>query len=778
MLHLMTERQLKMIVTLLASVEGRAKLRTLLSIEIDLRELNDGGDEDCTSFTRMTSVERSLPESGTSLDVKEERKQKENKSSKEFTASSFGEGNPSSNISSNVRGNDVDQPREASWVAKSTKEASVKESNQISAGSPSFSSRHMYDPVHGNDALIESLCGQFPWMKEDVLSVVLNHRVLPSSRRRHRASPPSFAPSVSAKKKMTANARVLSASTAKRASRSPARQPKSTSSVSAPSSSSSSSSSSKAHAAESGDTTVKGTTSETGTTVANNTRAASPSRPASEDAATESTEMNSGDSDRPLALAPRSGAATDVAAGKTTNPKPKLTMLQHAMAALKRIEMRRNKMDLPEIRSDEDDDEDDKDSLEGFRASSLELSANIKDTTAKSDATLDVGFANIISTSQPLCPTNGFVSLAALPIGIDLSKATSSSSVPGGAMPVVVDSDSNRRRQSTRSRRASQASSRRLSLKSTSGRRHSQMSGGVLPASSSKNRGSTITKTRATGERDAVVPTAVTTPVLIVGSGRSSSVVTKRRPRIDAAYKMCLSQDAFLTKLHEIFLTMTGGLNSNAGGGQSDVSCSEETLRDVLQNAFEKQSGYRFRSKKITQQQSRRATMIARCVFKRSDYDCSNSVDFEEFVEFTASMLSALFISLRRTSDDASEVYDGLSCPDGLRQFVRNVYGDDVLLKSHERKYQGKARRKILDHKVRSLIRSIPGIEIKSEIHQLLSWDQCFDTVVSLGSSLSFNMFKILELTSVVEVPWREAKQKAHKASSRLVATSKMLGMA
>ena len=92
-----------------------------------------------------------------------------------------------------------------------------------------------------------------------------------------------------------------------------------------------------------------------------------------------------------------------------------------------------------------------------------------------------------------------------------------------------------------------------------------------------------------------------------------------------------------MEKMHGIFFT-----NIRKGDGGEEFG--EEELREVIRVALNQEiNGVRFSGSKKSKR--RRATVIARMVFERSDYDCSNSVDFPEFLEFVVTLISAIFIA-------------------------------------------------------------------------------------------------------------------------------------
>jgi len=105
---------------------------------------------------------------------------------------------------------------------------------------------------------------------------------------------------------------------------------------------------------------------------------------------------------------------------------------------------------------------------------------------------------------------------------------------------------------------------------------------------------------------------------------------------------------------------------------------------------------------------------------------------------------------------------------------LRAVFGSDVLLKSHERKYQGKARRKILDYKVQHLLALADGIDNPDS----LSWEQCFDLVLGMGSNISMELFKCLEKEDVTNVVWKEAQRRAHSSVERITLKATTMGLA
>ena len=225
--------------------------------------------------------------------------------------------------------------------------------------------------------------------------------------------------------------------------------------------------------------------------------------------------------------------------------------------------------------------------------------------------------------------------------------------------------------------------------------------------------------------------------------------------------------DTFVEKMHEIFFT-----NIRKGDGGEEFG--EEELREVIRNALTQEiNGPRFTGSKKSKR--RRATVIARMVFERSDYDCSNSVDFPEFLEFVVTLISAIFIAQlteQQQQNGAIGDEETLNAA-SFRQMLRAVFGSDVLLKAHERKYQGKARRKILDYKVQHLLALAEGIENTDS----LSWNQCFDLVLSMGSNISMELFKCLEKDGITNVVWTDAQRRAQSMVERITAQSKTMGL-
>ena len=245
----------------------------------------------------------------------------------------------------------------------------------------------------------------------------------------------------------------------------------------------------------------------------------------------------------------------------------------------------------------------------------------------------------------------------------------------------------------------------------------------------------------------------------------STPTTTKKK----CTYVSLHSGDAFVEKMHEIFFTK---IRRGDGGD----TFGEDELREVIRSALNlEMSGQRFSGSKKSQR--RRATVIARMVFERSDYDCSNSVDFPEFLEFVVTLISAIFISQlteqQQMSQDGDNTADECLNAASFRQMLRAVFGSDVLLKAHERKYQGKARRKIVDYKVQHLLALAEGIEDSDS----LSWNQCFDLVLSMGSNLSMELFKCLEKESVTHVVWKDAQRRAHSSVERINAQCKKMGL-
>ena len=223
-----------------------------------------------------------------------------------------------------------------------------------------------------------------------------------------------------------------------------------------------------------------------------------------------------------------------------------------------------------------------------------------------------------------------------------------------------------------------------------------------------------------------------------------------------------------MEKMHGIFFT-----NIRKGDGGEEFG--EEELREVIRNALNQEiNGVRFSTSKKSKR--RRATVIARMVFERSDYDCSNSVDFPEFLEFVVTLISAIFIAqlTQQQQQQNGDIGDEETLnAASFRQMLRAVFGSDVLLKAHERKYQGKARRKILDYKVQHLLALAEGIENTDS----LSWNQCFDLVLSMGSNISMELFKCLEKDSVTNVVWTDAQRRAQSMVERITAQARTMGL-
>ena len=225
-----------------------------------------------------------------------------------------------------------------------------------------------------------------------------------------------------------------------------------------------------------------------------------------------------------------------------------------------------------------------------------------------------------------------------------------------------------------------------------------------------------------------------------------------------------------MEKMHGIFFT-----NIRKGDGGEEFG--EEELREVIRNALNQEiNGVRFSASKKSKR--RRATVIARMVFERSDYDCSNSVDFPEFLEFVVTLISAIFIAQLTEQQQQQQQNGDIGDEETLnaasfRQMLRAVFGSDVLLKAHERKYQGKARRKILDYKVQHLLALAEGIENTDS----LSWNQCFDLVLSMGSNISMELFKCLEKDSVTNVVWTDAQRRAQSMVERITAQARTMGL-
>ena len=71
----------------------------------------------------------------------------------------------------------------------------------------------------------------------------------------------------------------------------------------------------------------------------------------------------------------------------------------------------------------------------------------------------------------------------------------------------------------------------------------------------------------------------------------------------------------------------------------------------------------------------------------------------EKFLEFVVTLISAIFIAQLTEQQQQQQQNGDIGDEETLnaasfRQMLRAVFGSDVLLKAHERKYQGKARRK------------------------------------------------------------------------------------
>lgn len=221
-------------------------------------------------------------------------------------------------------------------------------------------------------------------------------------------------------------------------------------------------------------------------------------------------------------------------------------------------------------------------------------------------------------------------------------------------------------------------------------------------------------------------------------------------------------------RLHEIFTNVT--VDKEASGD----SFGERDFRELVRKSMDSWSGLRFPSKGVKRKQNRRATTIARMVFERSDYDCSNSIEFNEFIEFVVTLICANFLVLSTESEEDRKQRVDLS---GFVKLLVRTFGDDVLLKSHEKKYQGRARQKIMMHKARQWLRneSVASSEDLENLH--LDWEQSFDLLLSKGAATSLVLFKTLETSSITSLRWKDAQRHAHATAEKAVASAKRMGL-
>ena len=190
-----------------------------------------------------------------------------------------------------------------------------------------------------------------------------------------------------------------------------------------------------------------------------------------------------------------------------------------------------------------------------------------------------------------------------------------------------------------------------------------------------------------------------------------------------------------MEKMHEFSLQTFEG-----DGVQSSVRRTQEVIRNALNQELSSALG----SKKSKR---RRATVIARMVFERSDYDCSNSVDFPEFLEFVVTLISAIFIAQLTEQQQQQQQNGDIGDEETLnaasfRQMLRAVFGSDVLLKAHERKYQGKADERFWITKF-----SI-SCTCRGNIYEFVVLESMFRSCSFHGFFIGIKLFKCLEKDS------------------------------
>jgi len=201
------------------------------------------------------------------------------------------------------------------------------------------------------------------------------------------------------------------------------------------------------------------------------------------------------------------------------------------------------------------------------------------------------------------------------------------------------DSTSSRRRSSAYSRRRSSVRKNRQSVASKiQESRELTYDEWVASFTSSTNR-SSVTSGMGTTQNDKVTTTGGdTTKTTSNGSRRKTNLNTPSSIMRKSLYVSRHTGDAFVEKLHDIFFNK---IRKGDGGDQF----GENELREVIRSALNNETSEPRRFSGVKKSQRRRATVIARMVFERSDYDCSNSVDFPEFLEFVVTLISAIFIA-------------------------------------------------------------------------------------------------------------------------------------
>ena len=100
------------------------------------------------------------------------------------------------------------------------------------------------------------------------------------------------------------------------------------------------------------------------------------------------------------------------------------------------------------------------------------------------------------------------------------------------------------------------------------------------------------------------------------------------------------------------------------------------------------------------------------------------------------------------------------------------MFGSDVLLKLTSENIR---ERQDYDfgYKVQHLLALAEGIENTDS----LSWNQCFDLVLSMGSNISMELFKCLEKDSVTNVVLTDAQRRAQSMVERITAQARTMGL-